>query len=190
MRRAGNDREGANGSCRSWADTAPGEYDKMKKTVMGLIALLMLLPTGVSAATIKPVLGCGRNGEDKSCYAIWITGEIKPDDDEKFRKVIEENKITKAFVGLNSPGGELLAGLSIAQTIREKGFFTGVIQKEAVCTSMCGVIWLSGSLRYVTPDAHIGFHAVYRKDKRGRPIEDGVGNAWLVRTMRVSAFLT
>ena len=147
----------------------------MKKIAAGLIALLALLPTSVSAATITPVLGC-EGGRDKTCYGIWIIGVIQPGDDMKFNQVIETNKIIKAVVVLISPGGNVLAGLAIGRTIKEKGFTTSLI-KDGLCTSVCGAIWLAGSKRFVTAGSRIGFHAAYYKDQQGRMVETGMGNA-------------
>jgi ATP-dependent protease ClpP protease subunit len=147
----------------------------MKKIAAGLIALPALLPTSVSAATITPVLGC-EGGRDKSCYSIWIIGVIQSDDHMKFNQVIESNKITKAVVVLNSPGGNVTAGLAIGRTIKEKGFTTG-LENKGLCTSVCGAIWLAGSKRFVMAGSRIGFHAAYYKDQQGRMVETGMGNA-------------
>src|SRR5262249_20170474 len=44
------------------------------------------------------------------------------------------------------------------------------------CASACAIAWLGGAQRFMSPTAHIGFHAAYT-EKAGRASESGVGNA-------------
>jgi hypothetical protein len=66
---------------------------------------------------------------------ITITGPLEYRDDVVFRiKAIDSRK---AIVGLNSPGGNLDAGLSIGKQIRENGYSTLVGRK--LCASACAL---------------------------------------------------
>src|SRR5262249_1581678 len=131
------------------------------KLAAGLVASTALMSTAASAATISSVLGCD-GGRDKSCYTIYVTGQIETKDDVRFNQEIERNKITRAVVVLNSPGGYFDPGIEIAYKIKEMGFTT-YVPKETMCASTCAYMWLAGSTRYVQATAQIGFHAIYSK---------------------------
>ena len=67
-------------------------------------------PTAASAANVAAVpLKCGTVS---NCYILTVDGKIMPDDDKKFEAVINKNDVRVAVVALNSPGGNLLSGLS------------------------------------------------------------------------------
>lgn len=80
--------------------------------------------------------------------------------------------LTKATISFRSDGGDLLAGLSIGEAIRLKGFTT-IVEGTFRCASACALAWLGGTRRFMSPQARIGFHAAYNKDGQ----ETGVGNA-------------
>jgi ATP-dependent protease ClpP protease subunit len=94
---------------------------------------------------------------------INIKGPIIVGDDDKFTSVAGTyagrfNQPT--LVVLNSPGGQVVPGLSIGETIRASGFTTGVANGME-CTSICAMIWLAGTERYIGSTAKVGFHAAY-----------------------------
>lgn len=131
------------------------------------------LAFGCAAAefTIVP----GLSDEQKG---IFIKGVIEYGDDEEFFKLAEQAE--RASVILESPGGNVLAGLGIGAEIAIRGFTTLVVDGEG-CFSICAVIWASGVRRYMTPNATIGVHAAYRiqnlKDGTSLPVETGAANA-------------
>jgi hypothetical protein len=88
------------------------------------------------------------------------------------------NAATKVF--LSSNGGDLTTGLQIGEAIRAKGYQT-IIGDDAICASVCGLIWLAGSVRHIAATGHVGFHAAYNSNTRQ---ETGSGNAL------VGAYLT
>jgi hypothetical protein len=53
--------------------------------------------------------------------------------------------------------------------IKEKGYTT-YVENAKHCFSSCGIIWLSGSKRYISAGAKVGFHSIYfyEKDKNGK----------------------
>lgn len=131
------------------------------------------LAFGCAAAefTIVP----GHSDEQKG---IFIKGVIEYGDDEEFFKLAEQAE--RASVILESPGGNVLAGLGIGAEIAIRGFTTLVVDGEG-CFSICAVIWASGVRRYMTPNATIGVHAAYRiqnfTDGTSLPVETGAANA-------------
>jgi hypothetical protein len=102
-------------------------------------------------------------------YEVHIDGEIKLHDDIAFKKVVNGLTGHRAIAVLNSPGGNMLAGILIGATIRDQGLTT-LVPANTICTSMCSVIWLAGNTRYADLTASIGFHSmgitVGKKSKR------------------------
>jgi hypothetical protein len=117
---------------------------------------MLLLTTPASAAKFLIV------SRDAGSASVFISGEIVRGDSDKFKQVIASTGRTddKILVRLNSDGGVLLDGLSIGEYVRNRGLSTFVPQ-DAVCSSVCAMIWLAGKYRVVAPKAHIGFHAAY-----------------------------
>ena len=103
--------------------------------------------------------------------ALYITGEIEPDDLDKFDQTA--NGAQLVLVILNSPGGNLGAALSIGAKIHDRRYST-YVDSDQVCASACGLIWVAGAKRLLAPTAKIGFHAAY--DTR-TGVEKGQGNA-------------
>ncbi|WP_292930483.1 surface-adhesin E family protein [Novosphingobium sp. PASSN1] len=102
---------------------------------------------------------------------IRITGEIKSEDEERFRALSLQHP--KAVVQLQSSGGALVPALEIGRIIRIAGYSTVVLQNDT-CVSACAVIWLGGRARYL--GGRVGFHAAYR-DNDGLLKESGAANA-------------
>jgi hypothetical protein len=76
--------------------------------------------------------------------------------------------VRDAVVILRSRGGNLLAGLQIGRTVRQRGFLT-VIPAATRCSSACALAWLGGTPRFMGQNSLIGFHAAYFvKDGRAR----------------------
>jgi hypothetical protein len=124
---------------------------------------LVLAATTAQAATITAKRdGC----TPKDCYAINISGEIKPQDFMTFEALVKKNDIKVAAVYLDSDGGALVSGLIIGLMVHKFGFAT-VVDHDAFCISACASIWIAGAKRYVAPTAKIGFHQPWFKDKRG-----------------------
>jgi hypothetical protein len=136
----------------------------MRKVLLaGIAALLMSSPAHAASISVT-----GNPLSDT--HAIYIRGLIETDDLQKFKQVIEENKITRAVVILDSPGGYVRPGIGIGNTIKEMGFMTFVPEGNK-CNSMCASIWLAGRPRLLEENSKIGFHAAAAldTDNSGRP---------------------
>jgi hypothetical protein len=114
----------------------------------------------------------------ESVNVITVVGRIDKGDEDRFNTVASAID-GDALVVLNSPGGLIVDGLDIGIMIRRKGYRT-FVPEDAVCASVCGLIWLAGSDRGLSPRSKIGFHAAARDDGE----ESGTGNAL------VGAYLT
>jgi len=127
--------------------------------------------TANTKANISVVPGCYGGRDIDTCKTISLTGPIGFHDAERFKEVIEKNKITNALVALDSPGGSTFNGLAIGRLIREKNFAT-VVPKDKVCISACANVWLAGTTRYVDDNVMIGFHGDAEiPGKNGVPIK-------------------
>jgi hypothetical protein len=143
----------------------------MRIILVGILAASAAL-SAANAATIK------YEGNREGINAISITGRIDHGDAERFDE-IAATVTGPTVVVLRSPGGLVVDGLNIGTTIRSKGYNT-VVPDDAICASVCGLMWLAGSTRCITESSNIGFHAAYREDGQ----ESGQGNAL------VGAYLT
>jgi hypothetical protein len=106
------------------------------------------------------------------CWIISIAGTIWVGDAAKFKRVVEENNITKAIVDLSSTGGAMLEALSIGYQVKDRGLSTRTVN---LCTSACAFIWLAGRERNLI--GSVGFHTVSVRDKDGILHADPSGNA-------------
>ena len=109
---------------------------------------------------------------------IEINGPIERGDANRFHDLsrLAENGV----VFLQSPGGLVEEGLSIAAEIALRGFTT-IVAPGSECYSICAVIWVSGGNRIMDSTSMIGVHAAYRneamEDGTSLSTESGVANA-------------
>ena len=126
-----------------------------------------------SAADIQITMGDARTPS-----IIEINGAIESGDSARFYDLSQ--RTDKAFVFLQSPGGLVEEGLSIAAEIGLRGFTT-IVAAGAECYSICAVIWVSGDSRIMDSTSAIGVHAAYRNeamaDGTSLTSESGVANA-------------
>ena len=129
----------------------------MIRHALFLAAVLSIaLADAAHAADITATKG---NGFD----LIAIDGPITNGDAEQFDRVsqnVGQLFNQPAIVVLNSPGGSIYPALSIGESIRAKGFATGVVNGSQ-CASACALIWLAGTKRFLGNGAKLGFHAAY-----------------------------
>ncbi|MCK1597141.1 hypothetical protein [Bradyrhizobium sp. 164] len=104
---------------------------------------------------------------------IDVSGNFEKGDASLFAE--RTANVPKAIVALRSDGGSLLAGISIGETIRSRGFAT-LVPANSRCASACALAWLGGTPRYMAASAQVGFHAAYDSSSGN---ETGVGNAIL-----------
>lgn len=153
----------------------------MKNIIQRSIALIFIIYThhAVLAADVRLLPGIQQNEN-----IILIDGVIENSDDYKFYQIALETQ--NATVILNSPGGSVDAGISIGAEISIRGYST-FVPKESECYSICAIIWVSGSQRFMSAFARIGVHAAYSEfdfeDGNKLKLESGVANA------QIGAFL-
>jgi membrane-bound ClpP family serine protease len=106
---------------------------------------------------------------------INIAGVFQKGDEEKFRIALTRVLPLLGIVVLESPGGNLQAGLKIGREISARSYST-VVKAGTTCASACALAWLAGDRRYMAPGAKIGFHAAYAEEGTSL-VEKGAANA-------------
>ena len=154
----------------------------MRQVCILLVFLAVCITTHVgalNAAEIEVIPGFEPNQK-----AILVRGPIEEGDDSRFFEIAEET--SRAIVFLESPGGLVTTGISIAAEISIRGYTTLVLDGSG-CHSICVIMWVAGERRYMSPAANISVHAAYRtrNDASGgvQTSESGMANA------QIGAFL-
>jgi hypothetical protein len=80
-------------------------------------------------------------------YNLTIQGPISAKDTIRFEKITD--KIERAIVFLRSPGGSVRAGIAIGDIINKRKYGT-VVERNRIYLSICAVIWLGGSGKYIS----------------------------------------
>ena len=91
-------------------------------------------------------------------YTIYVSGPIEEGDGTKFYELAELAPSANVF--LDSPGGLVGEGLSIAAETAIRGYNTWVVD-NAQCASMCAIVWMAGTHRFMGEDTVIKVHAAY-----------------------------
>jgi hypothetical protein len=123
----------------------------MRYALVLIIWLILSVRCDAANIDIHPI-GSGRPD------LISVVGEIFESDGARFRAVAE--RTSNAIVAFSGPGGSVVAGLVIGETIRLKNFVTVVLDDDA-CASACALAWLGGTRRLMGERAKIGFHAAH-----------------------------
>jgi hypothetical protein len=144
------------------------------------LLLALFLATYADAMTFR---GEGNGGNCSGCEWIVADGEITAETPKQFVKFLAD-KNYNVTIYLNSPGGDLMAGIKLGELIREKGFSTGVGTSvpEPInpmfrriaggkCVSACAYAFLGGVSRDGNSGV-IGVHQFYNeatiKDPSGK----------------------
>lgn len=96
--------------------------------------------------------------QERGSTIVAIEGNLALEDGEKFANLVRP--LGRTVVLLNSPGGNLFAGLRIGQLIHNRRFST-IVADGDLCASACALAWVGGSARYLGPRSRLGFHAAY-----------------------------
>jgi hypothetical protein len=132
---------------------------------VGRIALAIVIscavPSAASAATFKSV--ATKDGKT----IILLSGEIIEGDADTLKAAIKTaNDAGKLVSGvrLNSPGGNILEALKLADTVRFAKIATNVAG-NATCASACFLVYAAGATKFANYTAQVGVHGA--SDKQG-----------------------
>jgi hypothetical protein len=110
------------------------------RTLLLAALALSLVAEPAFAAVIKSSIG--KDGR----LTIGITGEIVEGDSDTFIGSIKQANLAGKLVGnvrLNSPGGNLLEGVKLADAVRAGKIATNV-GRTATCASACFLVFAAG----------------------------------------------
>lgn len=133
-----------------------------------VIALACTLPAiqSASAATFKPIWRYGGK-------SVVMTGEIMPGDDQRLYAAVKAvydkdgTRVERMF--LNSPGGSVSAGVTLAIYVQKLGI-DAVVGKTDTCASICFAIFAAAKHRAIFPTSKVGVHSVYGIDNNGNTV--------------------
>jgi hypothetical protein len=124
----------------------------MRKLLLASVSAL----TFVSAGNAAEITNLGKIKDGTTIIAI--SGDIEMGDDEKFSAIISKLALP-LVVSLSSNGGRVAPAMGIGAIIHTNGYGT-FVDAGRHCVSSCAIIWMSGIVRGLSPNAFIGFHSV------------------------------
>jgi hypothetical protein len=144
-----------------------------KTTLCLLLGTLGVTSANAAEITVDP---SGNTG------LIVIEGRLNQGDDDTFRARIAGLRTPSTVVALNSPGGDLRAGIEIGTIVRMRGFATA-IPAGFECASACGLIWLAGTPRTILYDdqgsyGRVGFHAAVNPTTGQQSVGNAIAGAY------------
>jgi hypothetical protein len=113
---------------------------------------------------LPPVGAADGTGDGR--WTILLDGYIDALASSRLGALVAQQRITKADVYFNSPGGSLIAGMEIGRLLRQRGFDAHVGKRTqdvreqvgGVCYSACPFAYAGGVRRYLGPDSVLGVH--------------------------------
>jgi hypothetical protein len=157
------------------------------------VSIIALLVTSVVVALFTTVVAIAepmhfevvRNGGNcASCSYTQATGEITSETPKQFESFAASQKFGTGIVRLDSPGGNLVGGITLGELFRAHGISTevgssapipqaieaGVADRSpGICASACAYAYLGGVERALDRDAKLGFHRFYQEDALAQP---------------------
>jgi hypothetical protein len=173
----------------------------MPKIWFALIALCCVSGFGTSAVFAERTGGLSISlADDRSLRMgqivtageldVYLSGEIRDGDTDRFLSFVKERKLESANVVLNSPGGSLREGIRLGRAIRKLGFDTSVGTKysikndqehDAICASACAYTFAGGVLRFMSGDrTKLGLHQFHSPSRRGSEADTQIVSGILV----------
>lgn len=154
-----------------------------------LLAIFVIAAPGASAEPMK-FQPAGNDTRCRECGFIQASGEIGDDTPQVFERFLSSapDYVPKR-IRLNSPGGNLRAGIRLGEILRARGFTTEVgsdkvdaegrpyfgdrssLRTPGVCASACAYAFLGGVERILDEDSKLGVHRFYSKDALAQPAE-------------------
>jgi hypothetical protein len=115
---------------------------------------------GRAPMTIE-VVPRSRSGVFPDATLVYLDGQIDPDAPDRLSRALNDVD-GKIVVWLNSPGGNLFAGMQLGRILRQRGAWTHIINYRTLrpgeCYSACGLAFLGGVRRFSENGARYGVH--------------------------------
>lgn len=121
-------------------------------------------PTTLKVVAVAPGYTATASGDGR--WLIYLDGPIDPGATSRIVNLVLQQKIARAVVYLNSPGGSLVTAMQVGRVIREHGFETRVGARTqdvarpgpGTCYSACPFVLAGGVSRGLEPGSSIGVH--------------------------------
>jgi len=121
-----------------------------------------VVPEHLGITVIQPAAGT----TPTRSWTIYLDGYIDPGAADRLAAVVGSQRIGRATVYLNSPGGSLIAGMSVGRLLRAHRFDTSVGRRAAdplrpghgVCYSACPFAYAGGVRRSLLDGSVLGVH--------------------------------
>lgn len=129
---------------------------------LSLLAIACAPPPAVAAPELSvTVVPRSPSGLSRDATLVQLDGEIDPGAPDRLSRALEGTE-GRIAVWLNSPGGNLFAGMQIGRVIRGHGAATHIIDARTLrageCYSACAMAFLGGVYRFNDNGARYGVH--------------------------------
>jgi hypothetical protein len=132
-------------------------------TALAVVATLAAGTTAIASTLTKMPTKDGK-------IIVILNGEITEGDSDNLKLLIKtENDAGRLIyaIRLNSPGGNLMEGVALADLVRN-GKISTSIPDGSQCASACFIIFAAGTEKFAHYGAHVGVHGA--SDKSGREV--------------------
>jgi hypothetical protein len=172
-----------------------------------LILALVLASSRLSAEPMHFLPG-GNDTRCEECAFIQASGEITPDTPKAFEAYIAAAPhYAPKRIRLDSPGGNLGAGVALGEIIRARGYATEVgsdqvdpdghpafggrasERTKGQCASACAYAYLGGIERRLDGGSQLGFHRFYQQSALAEPTAKAFSGQDLDETQKLVAAL-
>jgi hypothetical protein len=121
-------------------------------------------PTSLQVVAVAP--GHAARTSVDGPWLIYLDGPLDPGATSRIVSLVLQEKITRAVMYLNSPGGSLVTAMQLGRVLREHGFDArvGARTQDAArpgpgtCYSACPFVLAGGVSRGLEPGSVIGVH--------------------------------
>lgn len=146
-----------------------------RSVVRGIACLLLALvapgpavaaefPTSLQVVAVAPGYAARSPGDGR--WLIYLDGPIDAGATSRIVNLVLQQKIVRAVVYLNSPGGSLVTAMQVGRVFRDHGFETRVGARTldsarpgpGTCYSACPFVLAGGVRRGLEPGSAIGVH--------------------------------
>jgi hypothetical protein len=118
-------------------------------------------PTERAAPMTVTVMPRSRAGAGRDATLVYLDGRIDADAPRRLTEALERVE-GKVSVWLNSPGGNLFAGMELGRILRKHGASTHIVDyrtlRPGTCYSACAMTFLGGVYRFNENGGRYGVH--------------------------------
>lgn len=123
----------------------------------------MDLPSGPPMEPVRGRMTVERTVPVAGMVTALAAGAILPGTAGEVERFLNAHPDIEALV-LNSPGGALQEGMTLADVIHERELTT-IVTGDGLCASTCPVVLAAGRQRLVSADAWVGVHQIFLADE-------------------------